>query len=63
MKDAREDLIHISGATTPVGVSGMPRAGPTHFTSLLAAQSDRLSAHDSDRRREEALIEQLTGAG
>ena len=47
MKDARGDLIHLSGTNTPVDLPGTPRAGPTHFTSLLAAQSDFLSAHDS----------------
>jgi hypothetical protein len=49
MKDARGDLIHLSGMNTPVNLPGIPRAGPTHFTSLLAAQSDLLSVHDSDR--------------
>ncbi|TGQ22503.1 hypothetical protein EN859_037025, partial [Mesorhizobium sp. M00.F.Ca.ET.216.01.1.1] len=29
MKDAREDLIHVSGTNTPVGLTGIPRAGPT----------------------------------
>jgi hypothetical protein len=62
MKDAREDLIHLSGTDTPVDLPGTPRAGPTHFTSLLAAQSDLLSIHDSDRHGE-GPIEQCGSAG
>lgn len=52
MKDAREVLIHDSGANTPVGLTGIPRAGPTHFTSLLAAQSDQLSVHNVAQPKE-----------
>src|SRR5690242_5294453 len=62
MRDAREDLIHVPGTNNPVGLTGIPRAGPTHFTSLLAAQSDLLSVHNSDRGCADVLIERCLGA-